>query len=221
MYKYLLNFILLCCYTFPVFSLSKTDNIGSFYIQEQLIQNNLSFNLLSKGKKIGTLRPVLNTGGSFEYLDENDEIQVLLKFTQAVDYNLSNTYGFPIRKFGLRSKEYKFNVYDKNNLLIAKLHMFSDVGLISFLRFSLLSPDDSTILMQGGSILLSMETIHKFYTAEYSRLIVKLSRSLWTLQRNSHVTIIDKTAFYKYDVNMFAAVLALYCMHDIDFLVDP
>ena len=220
MNKLIIGFVLLCCYGTSLSALSVTDPIDSFEIHEHLEQNVLGFKLVSKDSQIGALKPVPNTSGTFEFIDAAGIPQILFKFVAMDTYNPREEFNKYLRSYGMRGKKYCFNVYNKDNRLIAKLNMLSDIGLVSFLRFVLVSPDEKTILMQGGSNLLSMETQHTFYLGESSKLFATSSRALWTLQRNSKVTLLNKNEFYKHDANMLAAVLTFYCLHDIEFSVD-
>jgi hypothetical protein len=207
----LLSFLLLCGYTPSVFSLSNTGMLDFFYIKEQACHRSGScFNLLDNGQKIGTLRPKSNTAGTFEFLDSQNQRQITIRFT---GMRLSGTF--------YQGNNYTFDIYGKNRILLGKLLMQSEIGIVSFLNFKLFSPDERTVLAYGNGDLTSLNTKHYIFVKDSLNIIATLSRPLFTWSRDSDVSLIDKQLFFTMqDPNLLPAVLALYCMHDIQMGVD-
>ncbi len=192
----------------PGFALSLQDWPASFDIKEQSCRMGGCFDLTAQGKKIGSLRLKPNALGTFEFFDDDNQRRITLKLTDLILRPISN--------------QYEFAVYDDNQTVIAKLWMYSDFGIVSFLRFELRSVDEHAKLFAGASDLLSFETTHNVFLGDSSRIVATLSRPLFTLSRDSHVTL-NKPAYVlsALDPNLFAAVLALYCTHDVYLSVDP
>lgn len=210
MRKILLSLLLLCGYPTSALSLSQIEVPDFYYIQEQVCRGGGCFNLLADEKKISALRPKLRAVGTFEFFDSQNQRQITVRFT-----------GLSQSKIIYLGNEYTFDIYGKNRFLIAKLRMHSSIGLVSFLSFELLSPDERIILAHGGANLPSLGARHYVFSGNSSNVIATLSRPLFTLSRDSEVTVINKQAFFSTeDPNMLAAVLALYCMHDIQMSVD-
>lgn len=190
------------------FALSPQDWPATFDIKEQSCRTGGCFDLTARGQKIGALRPKPNSLGTFEFFDDDNQRQITLKLTDLILRPINS--------------QYEFVVYDNNQTVIAKLWMYSDLGIVSFLRFELRSADERTKLFAGASDLFSFETTHNVFLRDSPRIVATLSRPLFTLSRDSHVAMnkpVDLLS--EQDPNLFAAVLALYCTHDVYLSVDP
>lgn len=206
MLRVLLGLILLCGSIASGFALSKDDMPNSFQIKDLKCSHGGCIDLLANGKKIGALRRKPNTLGTFEFFDKTDQRQLTLKF---------------IERF-ITNNSYRFDIYDKNRVIVAKLSLESDFGLVSFLCFKLLSTDNHTILASGVSYLPSFETKHYIFFGAGGSIVATLARPLLTLSRSSDVTIINKPEFLSIiqDPNVMVALLAMYSTHDLQFQVD-
>ena len=197
----LLGLLLLCSHVGSVLALSANDLPSYFDIKEQKCSNAGCFDMMANGQKIGSLRRTPGTSGSFDFFDQQDQRQVILKLSKVF-------WGSP-----------KFDIYDKNQVLIAKLQLTFDHHSGRMLRFDLYSTNEKVIFVTGISNLLG--TRHTIYVGKSWDVIAKLSRPLFTWSRDSAVDVVNKQQFLdRVDPNVLAAVMALYCIHYLFVKVD-
>jgi hypothetical protein len=200
----LLGLLLSCACSQPLMAWSGEDLTSSFAIKEQQCETKSCFDLLTDGNKIGALRRTPGTSGSFDYFDQNGQRQIILTFNKSY--------------WGISQK---FNVYDKNQQLIAKLTMDVNYKSGQLLSFTVLNPDESKILAIGRASLLG--TSHSIYLGNSWDKLAIMTRPLFTWSRDSEVTILNKTAFVSglgVDPNVLLASMSLYCIHDTTITKD-
>lgn len=199
--KILLSLILLFAHCLPIWALSADSLPLFFQIKEQQCQGGC-FHLTTSEWMIGSLLPAPNKKGTYEFFDDKNQLQVTLRFT--------GTYW----GVGL-----KFDIYDKQQTLVAKLIVTANPKSGQLQRFDLSTPDEKTILVTSISDLFG--TRHTVYLGKSWHILAKLTRPLFTWSRDSEVTIMDPTKLGSIvDPNVFAAVLALHCKHNFIIEVD-
>lgn len=152
------------------------------------------FYLQTSDGLLGSLLPMLHRHSTYHFFDEKKQLGLTLKFT------------------AMYWSSFKFDIFDRNHTLIAKLEEISG-GENRLLRFNLYAPDGKTVLAVGRSNLFGTE--HTIYAGHSQQIIAVLTRPLFTWSRDSAVTIMDKAKLASImDPNVFAAVLALHCHHD-------
>jgi len=198
----LLSLLFFCSTVTSTFALSATDLPGSFDIKEQQCLKGGCFDLMAHGQKIGALRPTPDTTGTFDFFDEHNDRQVTLR-------NSKNSLG-----------ALKFDVYDKNQVLIAKLVIMYNLKSHQLIRFTILSTDQKTILATGVSNVFG--TKHTVYVGNSWDIMATLTRPLFTWSRDSSVMITNKSQLLAtLDPNVLAAVIALYSGNHLSFRPDP
>ncbi len=201
MHKILLSLILLFAQSLPIWALS-ADNLPLFFqIKEQQCQGGC-VHLSASEWMMGSLLPAPNKMGTYEFFDTKNQLQVTLRFT-------GTSWGVGL----------KFDIYDKQQTLIAKLMVTANPKSGQLERFDLFTPDEKTILVTSISNLFG--THHTVYVGKSWHILAELTRPLFTWSRDSEVKIMDPAKLVSIvDPNVFAAVLALHCKHDFRIVVD-
>jgi hypothetical protein len=200
MHKIFLSLILLFSNSLPVLALSADTLPLSFQIKEQKCQGGC-FHLAAQEERMGLLLPAPKKSGTYEFFDAQGQLQVTLKFTR---------FYWMIMMF---------DVYDKHRTLVAKLQVTVNHKSGQLQRFDLCSPDNKTILITSVSNLFG--THHTVYVGKSWHVLAEFTRPLFTWSRDSAVDIIDRAKLVSIvDPNVFAAVLALHCLHNFRIEVD-
>ncbi|MBP6918535.1 MAG: hypothetical protein KBB94_06440 [Legionellaceae bacterium] len=200
MYKIFMSLILLFTNVLPACALSADSLPLSFQIKEQKCQGRC-FYLTAQEGRMGSLLPAPMKMGTYEFFDAKNQLQVTLRLTGAYWTALM------------------FDIYDKNRTLVAKLRVFVNYKSKQWQRFELYAPDEKTILAIGVSNLFG--THHTVYMGKTWHILAEFTRPLFTWSRDSEVNIMDSAKLASMmDPNVFAAVLALDCIHDVDIAVD-
>ena len=202
MQKILLSFILLLSSSLPAIAWSPEFFPSSFHIKEQKGQAS-SFYLTAQDDSVGSLLPKMNRNGTWEFFDEHNHLQVIFKYTGSIFFSP------------------KFNIFDKNNILVGKLLENYNHKSGQFMGFWIYAPDGKTILANGAANLLG--TKHTIYAgSNWKVVLADLSRPLFTWSRDSDVRMLDKGKIASIlNPNVLVAVLTLYCNHDFTVGVDP
>ncbi len=200
MHKIFLSLILLFSNGLPVWALLADNLPLSFQIKEQKCQGRC-FHLTAQEDRMGSLLPAPYKIGTYEFFDAKNQLQVTLRLT------------------GIAWGGLKFDIFDKNRTLVAKLIVLFNIKTKQLYRFELYAPDEKTILATGVSNLFG--THHTVYMGKSWHILAEFTRPLFTWSRDSEVNIMDSAKLASMmDPNVFAAVLALDCIHDVDIAVD-
>ncbi|MCR9192417.1 MAG: hypothetical protein NXI01_07125 [Gammaproteobacteria bacterium] len=198
----LLSVLLLCSTTTSLFALSAADLPNFFDTKDYKCLGGGCSDLIAQGLKIGALRRTPNTLGTFDFFDERNERQVILR-------NSKNSWG-----------SLTFDAYDKNQVLIAKLIILYNIKSHQLIRFTILSADQKTTLATGVSNIFG--TKHTIYVGDSWDIMAILTRPLFTWSRDSSVTITNRSQLLAtLDPNVLAAVIALYSGNDMSCKPDP
>lgn len=187
----LLGLCLFCSDIGHIFALSNADLPSYFSIEEQQCDSHNCFDLTTRGKTlIGALRPRPYTSGTFEFFDQENQRQVMVKFTESVG---GVSY---------------FHIYDNNQALVATLDIWR--GLED--SFYLFSAETKIILATGVST--AFKTSYVIYDKASWTRIAELSRPMFTSSLDTEVEIVNKPLFLaRVDPNVMAAVIALFCSY--------
>lgn len=159
----------------------------------------------NNGQRIGTLRSDHTQPNNFYFFDEQQQKQITIKIMAAHFGEIGCTpeYCHVFRDF---------DVFDKNNHLIAKLEVSNDPMLLSFDRLRLYTKDRKHLLLDGMHTRLSGIRSVIYDGLDDNHKLALITRPLFTYSLDSEVTIWDKPGLlFAVDPNVFAATLALYC----------
>lgn len=161
--------------------------------------------LRNHGKKIGSLEPANHKTNLFYFYDEQHQKQVSIKHLNTRMMNVNNCRNYcPIFQ--------DFDIYEKNNHLVAKLELSHDVMQSSFDTLQLYTKDHRNLLISGAHTTATGTSSIIYDGLNPDTQLALIKRPLFTLSLNSEITILDKSSmFFSLDPNIFATTLALYC----------
>lgn len=191
------NIYALSARNFPSsFDLNQVSCLGSKYCMK----------MTEKDKKIGFLQLAQDRPNLLYFFDENNEKQLSIKIIHTKIHPKACTMHYcPIF--------HDFDIYEKNNHLVAKLELSYDVMQSSFDDFKLYTKDRRHILISGSHTDGSVGTETYLYDGiGLDHKLALISRPLFTYSLDSQITILDRTRLlFTLDPNIFSAALALYC----------
>lgn len=201
MHKVFLSLILLFSNVLPAMAWSPEFFPSDFHIKEQQGQGR-SFYLTAQDTPVGSLMPKMNRKGTWEFFDENNQLQVIFKYTGRFFFSP------------------KFDIFDKNHVLVGKLLENFEHKSGRFLGFFIYAPDGKTVLVNCAADLFG--TKHTIYAgSHWKEVLADLSRPLFTWSRDSDVRMLDKGKISSIlNPNVLVAVIAFYCDHDFTVGID-
>lgn len=160
--------------------------------------------LMANGKTIGFFEPAQDKTNLFYFYDERHQKQVSIKYLNT----RTN-----IRNCGMNCPIFQdFDLYEKNNHLVAKLELSYDVMQSSFHTLRLYTKDHRNLLISGMHTTSSGTMSLIFDGLNPGDKLALITRPLFTRSLNSEISILDKSSLlFSVDSNMFATTLALYC----------
>ena len=206
----MLKFLLPLCFllsSFNLHALTAHDLPNSFVVkQTPCSDSKYCMTVSEKGKKLGYLQLAPERPGLFYYFDENNEKQLSIKMIRTQIHRDACTI-----KTCLVFND--FDIYEKNNHLVAKLELSYDVMQSSFDSFKLYNKDRRYLLLLGSHTEGSFGTETYLYDGiELSRQLALITRPLFTYSLDSRVTVLDRSRLmFTVDPNMLFATLSLYC----------
>ncbi|MCX7089953.1 MAG: hypothetical protein NTU48_00640 [Legionellales bacterium] len=159
----------------------------------------------NNGQTMGTLRSDHTQPHIFYFFDEQQQKQITIK---KLTINAGGEECTPDYCLIF----HHFDVFDKNNHLIAKLELSDSGAGLSFDGLRLYTKDRKHLLLNGMHTRLSGTRSVIYDGLDHNHKLVLITRPLFTFSLDSEVTIWDKPGLlFAVDPNMFAATLALYC----------
>lgn len=198
--------LLFFLHTTALFALASSDFPAEFQLkQTPCTEGKYCIVMLQKDKRLGLLQQSPNYGNLFYFFDESQHVQLSIKMlkTQVHQEPCSINY-CPIF--------YDFEMYEKNNHLVAKLELSYDVMKSSYDGFKLYTKDRRHILIKGAHTTATGTQSHLYDGIEPEHKLVLISRPMFTLSLDSTISILDKPRLrFTIEPNILAAGLALYC----------
>ncbi len=192
--------------TLSVYALSADHFPSSFSIKQiKCPEGKHCMTITEQGENIGTLQSVPDQPNIFYFFDEQQQKQVTLKklASHPGDLECTPEYCPTFRDF---------DIFDKNDQLIAKLELSNDVMQFSFDGFELYTKDRKHLLLKGMHTRLSGIRSVMYDGLDPSHKLALITRPFFTFSLDSDVTLWDKPGLlFRVDPNIFAATLALYC----------
>lgn len=204
------NFLLSLCILLPslnLYALTTRNVPDSFALnQTSCSDSKYCMTVSEKGKKLGFLQQAPDRPSLFYFIDENNEKQLSIKMIRTQIHRDICTLNYCLIF-------HDFDIYEKNNHLIAKLELSYDVMQSSFDGFKLYTKDRRYLLMLGSHTEGSFGTETYLYDGiELAHKLALISRPLFTYSLDSQITILDRARLmFTVDPNVFAAASALYC----------
>lgn len=167
--------------------------------------------LKEHGQIFASLRPDAQKKDVFYFLNADNERQLTLKHTENKRYQAGDSV-FAISYF---------DVFDKNNVLLAKLSFTSDTEGFAFLYFHILTPDKISTLITGNENFFGTNTT--LYDTRFNKwhIIGKLTKPLFTYSLDAELQITDKQELsYFMNPNVFFATLAINSNDDFFYSID-
>jgi len=188
------------------YALSSNDLPNSFSVKQIKCpaEGKHCMALFANGKTIGSFEPAQDKTNLFYFFDEQHQKQVSIK-------HLNTRTN--IRNCGMNCPIFQdFDIYEKNNHLIAKLELSYDVMQSSFHTLRLYTKDHRNLLISGmhttstGTLSLIFDGLNP------DAKLALITRPLFRRSLDSEISILDKSSLlFSVDPSIFAATLALYC----------
>lgn len=192
--------------TLSVYALSADHFPSSFSIKQiKCPEGKHCMAITEQGENIGTLQSVPDHPNVFYFFDEQQQKQVTLKklATHPGDFYCDMDYCAEFQDF---------DIFDKNDHLIAKLELSNNEMLFSFDGFRLYTKNRKHLLLHGMHTRLSGIRSVMYDGLDPSHKLALITRPFFTFNLDSDVTLWDKPGLlFTIDPNIFAATLALYC----------
>lgn len=192
--------------TLSVYALSSNNLPDSFALKQVKCpaEGKHCMALIANGKTIGSFEPAQDKTNLFYFFDEQHQKQVSIK-------HLNTRTN--IRSCGINCPIFQdFDIYEKNNHLVAKLELSYDVMQSSFHTLRLYTKDHRNLLISGmhttstGTSSIIYDGLNPNYE------LASIKRPLFTRSLDSEISILDKSSLlFSVDPSLFVATLALYC----------
>lgn len=210
MFKKLGLVILLMAYTF-VSHAEKTPIFPDNLSIKKIKNCEACVELTENGQVFASLRPDSQKKDVYYFLNTDNQRQLTLKHTENKRY-ASGDNNFAISYF---------DVFDKNDVLVANLSFTSDTAGFAFLYFHIRTPDKKNTLITGDETYWGTNT--NLYDTRFGQwhIIGKLTKPLFTFSLDAKLQIIDKQELsYFMDPNVFFATLAMNSNDDFFYSID-
>lgn len=204
------NIILSIClflHSTSIFALTARNLPNSFALNQVACPGSkYCMSATEKGRKIGFLQLAQDRPNLLYFFDENNEKQLSIKMVHTKLHRENCTIHYcPVF--------HDFDIYEKNNHLVAKLELSYDVMQSSFDEFKLYSKDRRHVLIFGSHTDGSAGTETFLYDGiGLEHKLALITRPLFTYSLDSQIKILDRPRLlFTLDPNIFSAALALYC----------
>lgn len=193
--------------TYMAYAISTSDMPHSFALKQiKCTTGEHCMAVMNKEQIIGTLQPAFDKSHVFYFFDAENHRVAAIKMlnTRSSIRNCGMNY-CPIFQ--------DFEIFEKNNHLVAKLELAYDVMQSSFDAFRLYTKDGKHLLISGSHthVTGTNSVMYNGLDPDAHKLAL-ITRPLFTLSLDSDVTILDRTGLlFTIDPNIFAATLAIYC----------
>lgn len=200
----ILRIILLCF--LPAYAVAFQDFPSTFEVKQVScpVGSKHCMSLTSADAMLGSLESAPDKSNLFYFFDAQHNRQLSIRHLNTRMNVLNCGMNCPIFQ--------DFDIYEKNNHLVAKLELSYDVMQGSFNTLRLYTKDHRYLLLSGTHTTSTGTTSIIYDGLNPDLKLASIIRPFFTRSLDSKITLLDKSSlFFSVDPYVFASTLALYC----------